>query len=145
MHERTTAQGNEVRLLPCHHTGGLRRIMQRTVRQHRHRNVPPRQCCKTGAVLTERGTPSLELGRVKVIDGQRTERAEDLRRIGLAAFPLVREIIDLALRSAHTHDKALCGRPSDGLDDVRRQALAVGQTATVAVLAQIGVGSEKLV
>ena len=145
MRERPTAQRNEVRLMPCHHPGGVRRLVQRTIRRHRHRNVPPCKRCKTWAVLTERGTPGLELGRLKVVDGQLTERAENLCRVALAFRPPVCEVVDLALLSAHAHNKAPARRLSHGFDDIHRQPQTVGQTAAVAVLAQIGVGSEKLV
>ncbi len=127
MRQRAASERDEVCLLPRHHPAGRHRVMQRPVGQYRDRNVLPRQCREAWTLISKSRTPSLELGRVQVVDGLRAQRAVDLRRIGLAAFPLVAEVIDLALRAAHAHDIARSGSPAHGLDDLHRQAQPVVQ------------------
>ncbi|MNJ68880.1 hypothetical protein D3C77_651710 [compost metagenome] len=101
--QRPPAQRHEVRLLPAQHSFGLRSVMQGTIRQHRHGNLLARQCRKAFAMLTVGRPPGLEFRRVQVVDGLRTQRGEDVRRVGLTAFPLVREVVHLALRGTHPH------------------------------------------
>ncbi|KAG0755664.1 hypothetical protein G6F22_020537 [Rhizopus arrhizus] len=66
--ERATAQRHEVRLLPRQHPGGLRRVMERPVCQHRHRNMPTRQRGEAGAWRADGGVPGFDLGLVLVGD-----------------------------------------------------------------------------
>ncbi len=66
-------------------------------------------------------------------------------RVVLAAFPLVREVIHLALRGAHAdHEGSRC-RLARRLNHVHRQPQPVLQTAAVAVLAPIRVARKELV
>ncbi|MNT46596.1 hypothetical protein D3C72_1832530 [compost metagenome] len=103
MRQRPPAQRHEVRLLPGKHAFGLRGVMQGTVRQHRHGNLLARQRRKAYTMLAKSRPPGLEFRRVQVVDGLRTQRGEDVRRVGLTAFPLVREVVHLALRGTHPH------------------------------------------
>ena len=82
---------------------------------------------------------------MQVVDAGGRQRLEDDRRLGLAARPLVGEVVDLALRHAITHREIGADGAAHGLDRLDAQAQAVRQPAAVAVGALVGVVRQELV
>lgn len=98
--------------------------------------MAPGQCRQAGAVA-EGALPCFKLGRVDVVDRQLCQRSENERSLVFRIAPLVREIIDLPLRDAHTDRELRADRGAYGLRDLDDQAQAALDVSAIAVVAQV--------